>query len=198
MLTFLIDFFQLDVTLYIFMAILCLFHVSEALHAFLYNRETFGIHSFLLSIPFVSTLSICTLEYFIERFFFPAMKESMIIFSVGLLICLSGEALRKGAMFFAMHNFSHDVKTSQRDNHVLVNTGVYKHIRHPGYCGWFWWVVGTQIMMANPLGVILCAVLAFIFFNDRIPYEEEHLIEFFGFEYVKYRAVTPTYIPFIQ
>ena len=34
--------------------------------------------------------------------------------------------------------------------------------------------------------------------QDRIEYEENKLIEFFGDEYKEFRAKTPTYIPLIK
>lgn len=64
--------------------------------------------------------------------------------------------------------------------------------RHPGYLGWFLWSVGTQILLLNPLSTPLFAVLSWRFFSSRIPYEERQLEQFFGEDYVRYAAATPT------
>jgi protein-S-isoprenylcysteine O-methyltransferase len=70
--------------------------------------------------------------------------------------------------------------------------------RHPSYFGFFWWAIGTQLVLVNPVGLVgFCAVL-WVFFSQRIAYEEKHLVEFFGERYVAYRDATPVYIPFIS
>ena len=99
----------------------------------------------------------------------------------------------------AGHNFTHLVSESKEAKHALVTDGVYRFVRHPGYCGWFWWSVGTQVMLANPLSAIGFAYFSYRFFAHRIK-QEEALLEssdFFGDEYTRYKATTPTYIPFI-
>ena len=30
-------------------------------------------------------------------------------------------------------------------DHLLITTGIYAHMRHPSYVGWFYWSVGTQV-----------------------------------------------------
>ena len=45
--------------------------------------------------------------------------------------------------------------------------------------------------------VLAYAGATFHFFWDRIPYEEELLVQFFGDEYVRYRARTYIGIPFM-
>jgi protein-S-isoprenylcysteine O-methyltransferase len=36
------------------------------------------------------------------------------------------------------------------------------------------------------------------FFSDRIPWEEDMLVQLFGERYNEYRARTPTYIPYVK
>ena len=112
----------------------------------------------------------------------------------------AGQVLRWAAFVEAGHNFTHLVADTKETKHVLVTSGIYAFIRHPGYCGWFWWSVGTQIMMANPVSAIGFAYFSYRFFKERIAYEESRLesTEFFGQEYTKYKKRVPTYIPFIQ
>lgn len=68
---------------------------------------------------------------------------------------LAGELLRKAAILTAGTSFTHLVQLTRRPQHVLVTRGVYRFCRHPGYCGWFIWAVGTQVLLLNPV----CAVL---------------------------------------
>ncbi|KAE9452841.1 hypothetical protein C3L33_15243, partial [Rhododendron williamsianum] len=55
-----------------------------------------------------------------------------------------------------------------------------------GYCGFFIWSIGTQIMMCNPISTVTFAVVVWSFFARRIPYEEYFLRQFFGSEYDEY------------
>src|SRR4051812_31669288 len=48
--------------------------------------------------------------------------------------------------------------------------------RHPSYVGWFYWSVGTQLLLCNPLCTVLYGLAAWAFFKDRIPYEEALLL----------------------
>lgn len=40
--------------------------------------------------------------------------------------------------------------------------------RHPSYAGWFWWSVGTQVLLGNPVCTIAYAAVSFLFFRNRI------------------------------
>jgi protein-S-isoprenylcysteine O-methyltransferase len=74
------------------------------------------------------------------------------------LVCvILGEAVRKAGQLTAKQCFTHNIATRRRDGHMLVTTGIYRYVRHPGYLGWFIWAVGTQIMLANPMSVALFA-----------------------------------------
>ena len=42
------------------------------------------------------------------------------------------------------------------------------------------------------------AAASYVFFKDRIPYEEELLVEMFGEAYIDYAIKTPIGIPFIE
>lgn len=86
---------------------------------------------------------------------------------------------------------------SHHKSHELVTTGVYSVSRHPSYAGFFW-ALGTQILLLNPISLILFLSLLWPFFNDRIQDEEQYLVCFFGNDYVEYRKRTPTLIPFIK
>ena len=76
--------------------------------------------------------------------------------------------------------------------------GIYTYLRHPAYFGFFWWSVGTQLLLANPISLVAYAGATFYFFYDRIPYEEELLIHFFGDEYRNYRRRTWIGIPLLS
>jgi protein-S-isoprenylcysteine O-methyltransferase len=64
--------------------------------------------------------------------------------------------------------------------------------------GWFWYTVGTQIILGNPICTIGFAFASYKFFAERIEDEEEKLIEFFGQKYEQYRKRTIVGIPAIK
>ena len=91
---------------------------------------------------------------------------------------------------------------------------VARWFRHPSYAGFFYWALGTQLVLQNMFTFVLFAVLLWRFFYYRTrgffdPFlllflysplpaaEEAALIRFFGDDYVKYRKQVGTKIPFV-
>ncbi len=95
-------------------------------------------------------------------------------------------------------NFNHYVQERRKTGHTLVKTGIYSLVRHPSYFGWFYWSVGTQVLLANPVCAVLYAVSSWKFFSSRITYEEFHLVKFFGRENTEYQRRVSTGIPFVR
>lgn len=126
------------------------------------------------------------------------LKEMSFITVTGVIICLAGEVIRKTAMLTAAHNFDHLIRTMREDHHELVTTGIYSIWRHPSYVGWFYWSIGTQIILCNPFCFIAYLIASWTFFNERVHEEERTLLHFFGDEYVDYQSEVPTGLPFIK
>ncbi|GME71637.1 unnamed protein product [Ambrosiozyma monospora] len=116
---------------------------------------------------------------------------------LGLSLILFGQVLRSMAMVTAGESFSHVIANDKKQNHVLVTDGIYRIVRHPSYVGFFYWALGTQLLLLNPVSVVLFAAALYIFFSRRIRYEEYTLLRFFGDEYAAYMQRTPVGIPFI-
>jgi len=100
-------------------------------------------------------------------------------------------------MVQASTNFSHLIAHHKVAGHRLVKEGVYAWLRHPSYTGFFYWAIGTQMVLQNYICFIIFASILWRFFYQRIAYEEARLIHFFGDEYREYRKTTRTFIPFI-
>lgn len=139
---------------------------------------------------------------------------------------LIGHGVRIAAFITAGSNFSHIVETGalvlpelcvyikyclanclpavacifaeRRAEHQLITSGVYGTLRHPAYFGFFWWSVGTQILLCNPLCTVAYAVASWKFFSERIRYEEAYLRQFFGASYAQYRDCTTVGVPLIS
>lgn len=117
-----------------------------------------------------------TLEYLVEVYFFPKLKLQISAFPTmaGLLLVLIGQTTRTLAMVHAGTNFNHLVQRQRRPGHVLVTQGVYAWLRHPSYFGYYWWGLGTQLLLANPLCFITYTIVLWKFFNERIRSEPPH------------------------
>jgi hypothetical protein len=51
---------------------------------------------------------------------------------------------------------------------LLTILVVLRYLRHPSYFGWFWWVVGTQALLTNPLCLVGYTIVSWKFFDARI------------------------------
>jgi protein-S-isoprenylcysteine O-methyltransferase Ste14 len=122
---------------------------------------------------------------------------SIIVLMVGLILVTGGALCRQVAMATCGSNFHHKIQQRQRRSHVLVQKGIYKYLRHPSYVGWFYWSIGTQCILLNPVCVVLYTLAAWHFFRIRIPYEEELLQRQYPHEYAAYMEVSYIGIPFI-
>lgn len=175
------------------------FHTSEFILAISFHgRSNVTLDSLLISKHYVLAMTFSLIEYFIEAYFFPGLKEYWWISNSGLIIVIFGEIMRKAAIITAGRAFTHLIKIYQEDNHRLVTDGIYRLVRHPGYCGFFIWSVGTQIMLCNPISTVAFAVVVWHFFAQRIPYEEYFLRQFFGTDYVEYARRVPSGVPFVK
>uniref|UniRef100_A0A7N4V1L8 Protein-S-isoprenylcysteine O-methyltransferase n=2 Tax=Sarcophilus harrisii TaxID=9305 RepID=A0A7N4V1L8_SARHA len=183
-----------------YMCSLSLFHYSEYLVTAVNNPKSLSLDSFLLNHSLEYTVAAVSswIEFTVENYFWPEMKQIVWLSVTGLLMVVFGECLRKAAMFTAGSNFNHVVQNEKSETHTLVTSGVYAWFRHPSYVGWFYWSIGTQVMLANPICGIAYALTVWRFFRDRTEEEEISLIHFFGEEYLEYKKKVPTGLPFIK
>ena len=103
----------------------------------------------------------------------------------GIIIVFVGQALRSMAMIQASTNFSHLVAHNKAEGHRLVKEGVYSCVssqdplkciltpnhrwfRHPSYTGFFYWAVGTQMVLQNHVCFFVFVALLWRFFYHRI------------------------------
>lgn len=175
------------------------FHVLEFVVTAYWNPTHLQSDSFLLQngFEYVAAHAMGVLEYVLESAWAPTWKYVWCVQALGAVLIVSGQLLRSFAMIHASTNFSHALAQTKREDHVLVTTGVYAVARHPSYAGFFWWAVGTQIMLGNPVSLILFTVLLTRFFAQRIRVEEATLRAFFGDAYRSYAARTPRGVPLV-
>lgn len=184
----------------LYMMSLSFFHWSEYLTTSIFNPSSLSLDSFLInhSWEYGVAAILSWLEFWVEWYFVPSLKTFKIVCLIGFFMVIFGETLRKVAMFTAGSNFTHQVQVVKRPNHTLVTTGVYSFFRHPSYVGWFYWSIGTQALLLNPICTLGYAIASWNFFNDRIQDEEQTLLCFFGEEYLTYKEKVWIGIPFLK
>ncbi|KAF8933666.1 farnesyl cysteine-carboxyl methyltransferase [Dissophora ornata] len=185
---------------WLFLAALGVFHALEYIAIALFNPTKLKLDSFLLNHSPEYTLATVSgiSEFLIELYFFPQMKSWGILNKIGLVLVVVGQAARTLAMFSAKSNFSHHVEYYKEEHHVLVTDGIYSVLRHPSYFGFYYWALGSQLMMMNPVCFIGFAAALYHFFSERIEVEEKLLTRFFGQDYRDYKARTSTGLPLIK
>ncbi|RDB22814.1 Protein-S-isoprenylcysteine O-methyltransferase [Hypsizygus marmoreus] len=175
------------------------FHWAEFAVTAGWNFEKCSVDSFLLDNGAMYHIANGTAlaEYLITLYFKPTLKSYPYVTLIGVIFVILGQLLRSAAMIHASTNFSHTVAFRKRETHELVTDGVYAWFRHPSYAGFYYWALGTQLVLQNPLTFILFAILLWRFFYYRTRAEENALVKFFGDDYVKYRRNVGTKIPFV-
>ncbi|KAK8967979.1 putative protein-S-isoprenylcysteine O-methyltransferase [Platanthera guangdongensis] len=175
------------------------FHTSEYLLAVaIHGLSNVSWNSLLISRQYIIAMAFSMFEYYIEVAFLPELKAQWWITNIGLLMVLTGEAIRKAAILTAGSAFTHIIRVDHDDHHELITRGIYRFIRHPGYCGFFIWSTGTQFLLCNPISIVGFTAVIWRFFSTRIPYEEFFLRQFFGPRYVEYAELVPSGLPFIK
>lgn len=116
----------------------------------------------------------------------------------GLLAVAAGQVVRSVAMAQAGRSFNHVLQEMRKPDHVLVTAGLYGWVRHPSYFGYYWWAIGTQLVLGNSVCLVAFFVTLHVYYRNRIPREEKYLTEFFGTKYADYRRDVGTGIPFVR
>ncbi|PYI08923.1 ICMT-domain-containing protein, partial [Aspergillus sclerotiicarbonarius CBS 121057] len=186
-----------------FLSSLSLFHFLEYYITAAYNTRFATTSAYLLSsngwtyhIAHASAITECLLtHYFLPT---PVVLTPRLItaqVTLGLILMIVGQTVRSVAMAQAGSNFNHMVQVKRREGHILVTGGLYSVFRHPSYFGFFWWGLGTQLVLGNVFCLGAYALVLWRFFASRIDREERFLIAFFGEEYEEYRKRSWVGIP---
>lgn len=204
-----------------FLACLSLFHFLEFWITARWNTPSVRASSFLLynnGKAYTLAHSMATLEILVSQFV-PSYQGFLVwpqMIVLGMMLILVGQMVRSTAMAQAGTNFAHILVTERKEDHELVVDGVYAYLRHPSYFGFFWWAIGTQLLVGNKICLLGYTLVLWKFFNNRIRSEwlcqgvlwwykltiksgeEMHLVGFFDKKYVEYRNRTGTWIPLIR
>jgi protein-S-isoprenylcysteine O-methyltransferase Ste14 len=116
-------------------------------------------------------------------------------FAAGILLIIIGLTIRIKAILELKQHFTYTV--TEIENHELIETGLYKRIRHPGYLGQLLIFMGTSISLSNWLSVVFMMIPVFLGYLNRIIVEERFMIKQLGQKYIDYQKRTKRVIPWI-
>ncbi|WP_299523585.1 protein-S-isoprenylcysteine O-methyltransferase [Winogradskyella sp.] len=158
------------------------------------NRKE-NLEKLLLGLTFLGMMIIPLIYMFTHLFAFANYNLPVSLQIIGILLIAPMLWL-----FYRSHkdlgqNWS--VSLEIRQDHHIVDSGVYKYIRHPMYSAIWLWVIIQALLLNNYIaglaGLISFGSLYFL----RVKNEEQMMISEFGTEYVKYMQKTKRIIPFV-
>jgi protein-S-isoprenylcysteine O-methyltransferase Ste14 len=114
---------------------------------------------------------------------------------MGLFLIIFGLVIRSFAILKLKKFFT--VTVSVQKDHRIVDTGIYKHLRHPAYLGSMISFLGLGIALQNWLTIIIIFFPIFGAISYRMYIEEKVLNKEFGEEYSDYSSRTKKLIPWI-
>jgi protein-S-isoprenylcysteine O-methyltransferase Ste14 len=116
-------------------------------------------------------------------------------FIVGSVVVLTGLIIRITSIIELRQQFTYTV--NKIENHELIETGLYRIIRHPGYLGQLIIFLGISVCLSNWLSVLLMIIPVVCGYLYRINVEEKFMAEQLGQKYLNYRKRTKRLIPCI-
>jgi len=152
----------------------------------LWNRQVHGFYRFF---AFESILALILVN--IKAWFYNPFSIAQII----SWILLFGSIIMAIQGFYLLHKIGRP-KQGIEETTTLVNTGIYKYIRHPLYGSLILFACGVFLKDISLLPAGL-AMLATTFLAATAIVEERENLQRFGDEYANYMRSTKRFIPFI-
>jgi len=112
---------------------------------------------------------------------------------LGCLFIAFGVTIRLMAVATLKQQYT--VKVSIIEMHKIVETGIYKIIRHPAYLGYLASLLGIGLVLGNWVGLMALVVLPLAGILYRIHVEESVLLAYFGSTYQAYASRTKRLLP---
>jgi protein-S-isoprenylcysteine O-methyltransferase Ste14 len=116
-------------------------------------------------------------------------------FVVGIVLFSIGLIIRIHSMLTLKQYFTFSV--AKVDQHKIIETGLYKYIRHPGYLGQWIIFLGISLALSNWLSVVLMMIPTIAGYLYRIRVEEKFMADQLGTEYLNYKSRTKKIIPLV-
>jgi protein-S-isoprenylcysteine O-methyltransferase len=123
----------------------------------------------------------------------PGGFDSRTVQVAGLVVMGAGILVRSLAI--AQLGRLHSPNVAVQADHRVVDTGLYRRVRHPSYLGAIIAFFGCAVALGNWLGVVVVMALTVPAYLFRIHEEEAALAEVLGEPYRAYQARTHRLVP---
>lgn len=148
-----------------------------------------------LLLIWVTILISVTVGVFISKLIALPILSNVGLEFIGLAMIILGIIFRLVAVKQLGKFFTVDVTI--RKNHQLLQTGLYKVLRHPSYTGSLLSFFGFGLSLNNWLSLAVVFLPTLFAMVHRINIEEKVLTEQFGKQYLDYIFKTKRLIPFV-
>jgi protein-S-isoprenylcysteine O-methyltransferase Ste14 len=117
------------------------------------------------------------------------------VFYLGIFLMLLGIVVRQWAIAVLGRFFSLNVRVV--DDHLVVDKGPYRLVRHPSYTGVLITFIGLSLAVQSFGALLVLLVVFAISFGYRMHVEEKTLLTELGDNYVNYMKRTKRIIPYL-
>jgi len=118
-----------------------------------------------------------------------------LLFAIGAIMILIGLIIRIKSIMTLKQYFTYSV--AKVENHQLIENGLYKRIRHPGYLGQMVIFMAISASLSNWISIVFMIIPITVGYIYRINIEERFMIEQIGEKYIQYQNRTKRLIPMI-
>jgi protein-S-isoprenylcysteine O-methyltransferase Ste14 len=133
------------------------------------------------------------LSYIIASTKFGRIYHWNLFFLIGLSVATIGLIIRVSSILTLNKQFTYTV--TKIEDHELIEKGLYKRIRHPGYLGQLIIFFGITASLSNWLAILAMMIPVLIGYLNRISVEEKFMTKEMGQKYLDYKSHTSRLIP---
>jgi len=144
------------------------------------------------------SILLTVVEFAVECQMYPEWKASKLQLNfLGLVFMAVGQYVKSYAMINLVSNLETQKKDSEVEKPQLITSGMFQVLRHPIFFGVYWWNVGSQMVLFNPVSFLVHSFVGWFYFSRYlIPREEKELHQLYPDQYPIYRKRTGVGIPY--
>jgi protein-S-isoprenylcysteine O-methyltransferase Ste14 len=124
-----------------------------------------------------------------------ALAHPVAWFWVGIAVMIAGSLFRRHCRRMLGRSFTGAVVV--RPDHVVIERGAYRYVRHPSYTAGTILLLGLSLTLANWLSVVVLLTLVAVVYGYRVAVEERALVTSIGDPYRAYMSRTTRFVPFL-
>ncbi len=160
----------------------------------LFSTKSHGFYRFI-SWECIALLFAYNYKYWFDTPFTPAHLLSWILLFICAYVVIAGYLeLKKGGQAAKTREDEHLYSFEKTTE--LVDTGIYKYIRHPLYASLIYLTWG--IYFKNPtFFLFLVSVVSTVFLYFTARFDEKECIAYFGGKYSEYMKRSKMFVPFV-